>query len=155
MFAGLFSFFGGTAFRWLVGEVVGFFKAKQEHEHEMALMQLNFSQDKERHQWQQEAIAAQAAAGVKVLEAQAEATARGAADQMMLTAMEQIGRPSGVAWIDGFNAFIRPELAQVSIFLLAGHAIWPDVVRLEGVVLEVVCAVLGLFVGGRIQTTGR
>ena len=155
MISGLFSFFGGTAFRWILGEVLGFFKAKQEHEHEMAMLALTFDQDKQRHEWQRAAIEAQAAAGVRVIEAQADATARGAADAMMLTAMEQIGKPSGVAWIDGFNAFIRPELAQVSILLIAGHAIWPDVVRLEGVVLEVVCAVLGLFVGGRIQATGR
>lgn len=155
MITGLFSFFGGTAFRWLFGEVLGFLKAKQEHAHEVALMSLSFDQDKQRHEWQQAAIAAHAAAGVQVIEAQAEATARGAADTMMLTAIEQIGRPSGIAWVDAWNAVIRPLLATVAIILVAGQAVAPEHIVLQGVVLEVVCGILGLFIGGRISSTGR
>jgi len=155
MFSAVFSFFGGTAFRWIFGEVLGFFKAKQEHEHEMALIKLNLDVERERAALRKAEIEATAAAGVKVIEAQREATHAGLMDQAFMTAVEGIDKPSGIAWIDGFNKFIRPELAQISIFLLVGHAIWPNVVRLEGVVLEVVCGVLGLFIGGRITHTGR
>lgn len=153
--AGIFSFLGGTAFRWLFGELIGFFKAKQEHAQEIERMRLSHDQDNDRHKWQQEAIAAQAAAGVKVIEAQAEASAHAMADQMLLTTMETMGKPSGIQWIDGFNALIRPELAQVSIILLVASAIWPKDIVLTGIVGEVVCAALGLFLGGRIGSTGR
>ena len=153
--SGIVSFLGGTAFRWLFGEIIGFFKARQEHQQEMARMTLSLQQDQQRHQWQQEAIAAQAAAGVKVIEAQAVAGAQHMNDQMLLTTIEQIGKPSGVKWVDAFNAVIRPELAQVSILLLAGNALWPQHVALTGLVGEVVCAALGLFLGGRISSTGR
>lgn len=155
MISALFSFFGGTAFRWIFGEVLSFLKAKQEHEHEMALIRLNLDVEKARAELRKAEIAAAADAGVKVIEAQAEAASQVTMDQAWLSAVQGIDKPSGITWIDGFNKFIRPELAQVSIFLLAGHAIWPDVVRLEGIVLEVICGVLGLFIGGRITSTGR
>lgn len=153
--SGLISFLGGTAFRWLFGELIGFFRAKQEHEQEMQRMRLSFEQDAQRHQWQQEAIAAQAAAGVRVIEAQAQAASGAAADAAFLAAVQGIDTASKRAdWIGAFNALIRPELAQVSILLLAGHAIWPDVVVLQGIVAEVVCGALGLFIGERIKHRG-
>jgi len=152
---GLLSFLGGTAFRWLFGELFGYLKEKQEHAQELERMRLTMEQDAQRHQWQQEAIAAQAAAGVKVIEARTEASARAMSDQMLLTTMQSMGTPSGIKWIDGFNALIRPELAQVSIILLVCNAFWPQHVVLTGLVGEVVCAALGLFLGGRISSTGR
>ena len=155
MISGLFSFLGSTVARWHLGEVLAVFKARQEHAQELAMLQAQHQIERDRHLWQQEAIAAHAAAGVRVIEAQAAASSQQAADDMLLQTMATMRQPSGVRWIDGFNAFIRPELAQISIILLVGHAIAPDLVRLEGVVLEVVCSVLGLFVGGRINHTGR
>lgn len=155
MFTGLFSFLGGTAFRWLFGEVIGIIKARQDHQQELERLRLSFDHDAQRHQWQQQAIAAHAAAGVQVIEAQAQASAGAAADAAFLAAAQQLGQPSGVRWVDGFNSLIRPELAQVSILLLVGHALWPDAVMLAGIVGEVVCAALGLFLGGRIGATGR
>ncbi len=155
MFTALFSFFGGTAFRWLLGEVLGFFKAKQDHQHEVAMIRLNLDIERERAALRRAEIEAAATAGVKVVEAQAEAAHRGAMDQAWLSAVEGIDKPSGIGWIDGFNKLIRPELAQVSILLIIGNALAPQHVVLQGVVLEVVCGALGLFLGGRITSTGR
>jgi hypothetical protein len=150
-----FSFFGSTAFRWLFGEVIGFLKAKQDHEHEMAMIRLNLDVEKERAELRKAEIAAAAEAGVKVIEAQAEAAHDGLMDQAWLSAVQGIDKPSGVAWIDGFNKLIRPELAQVSILLIIGNALWPQHVVLQGIVMEVICGALGLFLGGRITSTGR
>lgn len=155
MISGLISLFGGTAFRWLMGEALSLFKAHQDHRQELEMVRLNMDMERQRSELRKSEIQAAADAGVKVVQAQAEAAHQATMDQAWLSAVEGIDKPSGIGWIDGFNKFIRPELAQVSILLLAGHAIWPDVVRLEGVVLEVVCGVLGLFIGGRIQVTGR
>jgi len=155
MIGGLISLFGGTAFRWLMGEALGLFKAHQDHSHEMAMVRLNMEMEQQRSELRKAEVQAAADAGIKIVEAQAEAAHQGLMDQAWLSAVQGIDKPSGIGWIDGFNKLIRPELAQVSILLLAGHAIWPNVVHLEGVVLEVVCGVLGLFIGGRIQSTGR
>lgn len=152
---GLISFLGSATLRWLLGEWLAIVKARDDHSSELERMRLQHEQDKDRHGWQQEAIKAQADAGVKVIEAQSVASATAIADQGWLATIEQIGRSSGIRWIDGFNALIRPELAQVSIVLLVGHAVAPTYVALEGIVAEVVCSALGLFLGGRIQSSGR
>lgn len=150
--SGLLSFLGGTAFRWLFGELIGFFKARQEHQQEIERMRLSLEQDAQRHQWQQEAIAAHAAAGVKVIEAQAQAAAGAAADAAFLAAVQGVGQASMRAdWIGAWNAAIRPALATVGILLLVGQSLAPAHVVLSALVLELICAVLGVFVGERIQ----
>lgn len=155
MIGAIFSFFGGTAFRWIFGEVLAFLKSWQDHKHEMALIRLNLDVERERAALRRAEIEAAASAGVRVIEAQREAAHQGVLDQAFLSAVEGIDKPSGVAWIDGFNKLIRPELAQVSILLIVGNALFPQHVVLQGVVLEVVCGALGLFLGGRISATGR
>lgn len=153
--SGIISFIGGTAFRWLFGEVMGFFKARQEHKQELEMLRLNHELAAQQAQWRRDEIAAQAAAGVQVIEAKAEADDRGFANAMTLEALRQIGQQSGIAWVDAWNQSIRPLLATVAIVLIVGNAIAPAHVALTGVVLEVVCGILGLFVGGRIHATGR
>jgi len=170
MISGVISFLGGTAFRWLFGELIGFFKARQEHAQELERMRLSLDQEAQRHRWQQEAIAAQAAAGISVVEAQAEAASSSASDAAFLAAVQGVGAAASAAgdaakrgdWIGKFaafavalNAFIRPELAQVSIILLAASAIWPSAIVLTGIVGDVVCASLGIFVGERIRLHGK
>ena len=166
---GLFSFLGGTAFRWLFGELIGFFKARQEHQQEIERLRLEHDLERERAQWQREAAQDAAAAGLRVIEAQSEAARGAAADAAFVAAVQAVGavseqagavaqRPGFVGWLAGFavalNAFIRPELAQVSILLIVGNAIWPQHVALAGLVGEVVCGALGLFVGERIRQRG-
>lgn len=166
---GLLSFLGGTAFRWLFGEIIGFFKARQEHAQELERMRLEHEQARDRQQWQREAVQAAAQAGIRLVEAQSEAARGAAADAAFLAAVQSVGavseeagtvseRPGFVGWLAGLavalNAFIRPELAQVSILLIAGSAIWPQHVVLTGLVGEVVCGALGLFVGERIRQRG-
>lgn len=153
---GILSFLGGTAFRWLFGEVLGFLKQRDEHARELEMMRLQFEQDAQRHQWQQEAIQAQAAAGVKVIEAQAVAHAQAAADDAFLAAIAGVNTASQRAdWIGAWNAAIRPGLATVSIVLLVGNAVAPSWVALSPLLLDLICAVLGVFVGERIRARGN
>lgn len=155
MFTALFTFFGGTAFRWIFGEVIGLIKERDSDKREIERMRLQFEQDAQRQQWQQAAIKAAADAGLKLVEAKAEASREEWSDRAFLAAVGATSKPSGIKWIDGFNALIRPELAQVSILLIVGNALFPTHVVLQGVVLEVICGALGLFLGGRISSTGR
>lgn len=151
----MWSFLGGTAFRWLFGEIVGFLKAKQEHQHEQAMIRLNMEVATHQAELRRLEIQAAADAGVRTIEAQVEQHRSETLDDAWLEAVGSIDKPSGVKWIDGFNKFIRPELAQISIILVAANAIWPEHVILAGIVGDVVCGALGLFIGGRISSTGR
>lgn len=151
----VFSFLGGTAFRWLFGELMGFLSKEQDHRHEQGMIRLNMEADEKRSALRVVEIKAAADAGLKLVEAQAEAAHTAVMDQAWLSAVQGIDKPSGVAWVDAWNKSIRPALASISIVLIVGNAVAPNHVVLQGVVLEVVCAVLGLFVGGRINSTGR
>ena len=151
----LLSFLGSAAARWLLGEVLAVWRQREDRRSEIAMMELQHRLDAERAQWQRQAVADAAAQGVRLVEAQAVAAQAQASDAMMLEAMRQLGQPSGVKWVDGWNAAIRPGLATVSVLLLAGNAVWPDVVVVTGLLGEIVAGVLGLYVGGRVQATGR
>ena len=151
----LLSFLGSAAARWLLGEVLAVWRQREDRRSEIAMMELQHRLDAERAQWQRQAVADAAAQGVKLVEAQAVAAQAQASDAMMLEAMRQLGQPSGVRWVDAWNASIRPGLATVSVLLLAGNAVWPDVVVVTGLLGEIVAGVLGLYVGGRVQATGR
>ena len=150
----LISFLGSAGLRWLLGELLGIFKMREDRRAEVEMLRLQADLERERAERQRLAVADAAAAGVKLIEAQREASASDAADRMMLSAVESIGRPSGIAWVDALNSSVRPTLAYVSIFLLAGHAIAPDHVMLAGIVGEVACGALGLYVGGRVHLKG-
>lgn len=156
MISGVISFLGGTAFRWLLGEVLGFFKARQEHQAEIERLRLQHEQARDRQVWQREAVKAAADAGIKVIEAQSEAAREAAANAAHLAAVEGVNQASQRAdWIGAWNASIRPALATVSILLLVGQALWPASVVLSALVLDLICAVLGVFVGERIRARGQ
>lgn len=155
MFGGLISFLGGTAFRWLIGEVLGFIKARDEHKAEMERMRLQHDQDADRAKWQREAMAAAAAEGLRIVEAQSVASAARAADDAFLSAIGGVNEASKRSdWIGAWNASIRPLLASVSIVLLVGQAVAPSVFVLSALTLDLICAVLGVFVGERIRAKG-
>ena len=150
----LISFLGSASLRWLLGELLGIFKAREDRKAEIDMLRLQADLERERADRQRLAVQDAAAAGVKLVEAQREASAGEMQDRMMLAAVESIGRPSGIGWVDALNSSVRPTLAYVSIFLLAGHAIAPDHVMLAGIVGEVACGALGLYVGGRVHLKG-
>lgn len=156
MLSSIASFLGGTAFRWLVGELLGWIKARDERAAELAMLRLQHDLDRERHQWQQDAIAAQAAAGVRVIEAQSRATRDAAADIAFGAAVYGVTTAQQRSdWIGAWNAAIRPALASMAILLIAAQAVAPSAVVLSPLVMDLICAVLGVFVGERIRTRGQ
>ena len=155
MFTFLTSFLSSAGLRWLLGEAVSMLKAKQDHASEIEMLRVQAELEAARADRQRQAVQDAAAAGIKLVEAQAVAGAGAAADAMLLEAMQQIGRSTGVMWVDGWNGAVRPFLASASILLLIGSALWPAHVALTGLVGEVVAGALGLYVGGRVHATGR
>ena len=156
MFGGVLSFLGGTAFRWLMGELIGYVKARQDHSHELERMRLSLDLERQRADLQRQAIQQAADMQVRVVEAQAQATADRLAGEALAAAVMGVNEAQTRRdWIGAFNALIRPELAQVSILLLVGHALWPQHVTLTPLMLELMCGVLGVFVGERIRVKGQ
>ena len=155
MLSGILSFFGGTAFRWLVGELIGWAKARDEHKAEMERMRLQIDLERERATLQRAAAQQAADLGVQIIEAQSEAAAEAAAALAHLRAVEGVNQAAErTDWIGAWNACIRPFLATVGILLLVGQALAPSVFMLSAVVLDLIFAVLGVFVGERIRHRG-
>jgi uncharacterized membrane protein YqiK len=155
MLSGVFSFLGGAAFRWILGELFGWLKARDEHKAEMERTRLQIELERERATLQRAAAQQAADLGIKVIEAQSEAAAEAAAALAHLRAIEGVNEASKRDdWIGAWNAMIRPELAQVAIIMFVADAIWPDLVTLTPVMIEVFCAALGMFVGERIRHRG-
>ena len=155
MLGGLLSFLGGTAFRWILGEVFGFLKARDEHRAEMERTRLQIELERERAALQRAAAQQAADLGVKVIEAQSEAAAEAAAALAHLRSIEGVNEASKRGdWIGAWNASIRPLAATAAIFLLVGQSVAPSVFVLSAVVVDVICAILGVFVGERIRQRG-
>jgi len=155
MLSGLFSFLGGTAFRWVFGEVFGFLKARQEHKQEIELRRLDMEVATANSQLRKEELQAAASAGVQIIEAQREATHENMADRMLLSAVEGVEKLTGIVWVDAWNKAIRPGMATIGFLLLVLEAFFPATVIIKAATAELIFAVLGLFCGGRISNTGR
>ena len=93
----LISFLGSAGLRWLLGELLGIFKMREDRRAEVEMLRLQADLERERAERQRLAVADAAAAGVKLIEAQREASASDAADRMMLAAVEAATADLGTA----------------------------------------------------------
>lgn len=118
MITSLISFFGGSIFRMLWGEVTSFLTAKQDHEFEIQRMTLQGQLDADTHARNLEAIKLQSELGVKTIQVQAEADLGKLDATAFGTAVELTGKPTGNWFADAWNGVIRPGLATVSIGLV-------------------------------------
>lgn len=118
MITGLLSFLGGNVFRMIFGEVIAFLNKKQDHAQEVERMQLQGQLDAAQHARNLEAITVQANLGVKTIQAQAEAAIGQIEAEGWLSAVNATAKVIGIAWIDGWNAVIRPGVATWSIIMM-------------------------------------
>lgn len=120
MLSAILSFIGGSAFRMIWGEVSAWLKAKQEHLQEMDRMRLSEQLEQSRHTRQQELINLQHALGLQTIQLQGDIESEKLAAQAFLEAQKTLRAPSGIKWIDGWNAGIRPLVATITIVLWLG-----------------------------------
>lgn len=118
MITTLISFFGGSVFRMLWGEITSYLTARQEHGFEIQRMQLQGQLDAAQHARNLEAIQVQADLGVKTIQVQAEADLGKLDAAAFGTAVELTGKSSGNWFVDAWNGVIRPGLATVSVGLV-------------------------------------
>ena len=115
----ILTFLGGGAFRAVWGEIASYLTKRQEHKLEMERTRLQGELDAAQHARNLEAIRVQAELGVKTIAVQADAdVARSEADAFR-EAMARAAIPTGIKWVDAWNASVRPAFATLALALWA------------------------------------
>jgi hypothetical protein len=118
MITALFSFLGGNVFRMIFGEVIAFLNKKQDHAQEIERMRLQADLDAAQHERNQQAIKLQADLGVKTIQVQSEAHINEVEADGWLEAVKATAIKTGVAWVDAWNATIRPGVATWAVVMM-------------------------------------
>lgn len=147
MITSILSFLGGSVFRMLWGEISHWMTAKQEHAHEIERMKVQAELDAAQYERQQGAIKLQHEIGIKVVEAQSEAAIGQIAAEGWLEAVKATARVTGIAFVDGWNAMIRPGVATWSVVMLTLGEF--AVIKLSESSLAVCSAALGIYLAER------
>lgn len=114
----LFSFLGGSVFRMIWGEVSHWMTAKIEHKQEMERMQEQEKMAAAQHARNQDAIKVQAAMGIKTIQVQAEADLSRIDVGAWAQAVADVGKQTGIRWLDAWNGSIRPAVATWAIAMI-------------------------------------
>ena len=144
----LLTFLGGSAFRMVWGEVSAFVKNRQEHAQELEIIKIQADIEAAKHERLQEALKVQHSMGIQTIQVQAEADLNRIDAEGFYKAVESGNKPSGVLWVDGWNAAIRPAAATIVILL------WVLALNRAGFVMsdfdkELVGVILGFFFANR------
>lgn len=143
----LISFFGGSVFRMLWVEIAAYLTRKQEHAQEIERLKLQEAIAAAQHDRNLSAIRVQAELGVKTIEVQADAAVRQIEAEGWLEAVKGVSRVIGIAWIDGWNAIIRPGVATWSIVMITLSEL--GVFVLSDVSASICSAALGIYLAER------
>ena len=147
MFTSLVSFLGGSVFRMLWGEISHWYSANQEHAHEMERMKLQAELEAAQFIRSQDAIRLQADLGIKTIAAQAESAISQTESDGWLEAVKSVGRATGIAFVDGWNAMIRPSVATWAIVMMTLGEF--AVIQLSENALAICSAALGIYLAER------
>lgn len=147
MFSALISFLGGSAFRMIWGELSSAWTKRQDHKHEVERMRVQAELDAAQHARNLEAIKIQADLGVKVIHVQAEADVSRIEAEGWLEAVRATGRQIGIAWVDAWNAVIRPGVATWAVAMLTFNEF--GVFMISENTASVCFAALGIYLADR------
>ena len=144
----LLTFLGGSAFRMVWGEVAAFVKNRQDHAQELEMIKIQAEIEAAKHERLQDALKVQHSMGIQTIQVQAEADLNRIDAEGFYKAIESSNKPSGVLWVDGWNAAIRPAAATIVILL------WVLALNRAGFVMsdfdkELVGVILGFFFANR------
>lgn len=146
----LFSFAGSAAFRLVFGEVMAYMNKRIDQAHELLMIDRQVEAEAARAATQRAGLELQAKLQVQVIEAKAEARAEELDGEAFLWGVKATTIKSGIKWIDGWNAAIRPWVATWAICMLTIEAFkWFGVTKLPAGTSEVISAALGLFLSSR------
>jgi len=148
MFGALFSFLSGSAFRMIWGEVSSFFQKKQDHEFELERLRLQGAMEAAQHERNLEAMRVQSELGVKTIEAQRDAAVVQLETDAWLAAVRDVGKQTGIKFLDIWNGSVRPLLATLAILVVVAEVVATGWI-LSDWHKELVAAILGLYVADR------
>lgn len=114
----ILSFLGGNAFRLIFGEIVAYLNRKQEHALEVERMRLQGELDAAQHARNLEAIKVQADLGVKTIQVQRDADLDRIDASAWAQAVADVGRQTGIRFLDIWNGSIRPGLATMAVIMV-------------------------------------
>jgi len=144
----LFSFLGGSVFRMIWGEASAYFTRKQEHAEEMALLELQEKIEDARHERNVASMQLQHQLGIETIQVQSEAAISKSEVDAWSQAVADVGRKTGIKFVDTWNGGIRPLLASMAIVM-----VFAEIVALGFMMTdwhkELFGAVLGLYVADR------
>lgn len=148
MFGMLVSFFGGSAFRMIWGEVSAYLTKKQDHAQEIERMQVQGQLDAAQHARNLEAIKVQADLGVKTIQVQSDADLARIDAGAWAQAVADVGKQTGIKFVDIWNGLIRPWLATMATLMVCFQFVQHGFV-LNDWDRELVGAILGIYVADR------
>jgi hypothetical protein len=155
MFTALLSFLGGSVFRLMMGEIVQWLKQGQEQRHEVELMRVQAELAAGEHARQLEAIRVQSELGVKTIAVQAEGDVAVAEAMAFRDATAAAQKPTGIMWVDAWNAAVRPAFATVALGLWA-LALWRQDWVLNEWDTSMMAVIVGFFFADRsLRKQGR
>lgn len=148
MISALISFLGGNAFRLIFGEIVSYLQKKQEHELELGRMKLQGQLEADQHARNLESIRLQSDLGVKVVQVQRDADLDRIDASAWAAAVGDVGKKTGIRFLDVWNGSIRPLLATLAIAVVV-FEIAKNGFTLSDWDRELVGAILGIYVADR------
>lgn len=148
MISALLSFLGGSVFRMVWGEVSSFLNKRQDHAHEVEMLRLQKDLDDARHARDLEQMRLANDLGIKTIEVQKDAAIAQAEMDAFSRAIEAAARPTGIKWVDAWNASVRPAFASVALLLwvLKLYAIG---FKMDAFDLDMLATIAGFFFADR------
>lgn len=154
---GITTFLVSGAGRWLLDELLGWLKLRDERAAIERAAQADHVRKREQAEWQLASVKATSDANIQVVRVQSEADALAAADRAFEAAVAATStQVAGGKWAEvanAANALVRPTLAYWAIAMLSLESF--GILTVGALAAEVASAALGVFVGGRIKHTGR
>lgn len=149
MISALISFLGGSFARMAWGELSSWITAYQDHRHEIARIELQARIDADQHARNLDALRLQAELGVQTIRVQGEADLAQEDAAAFREAIGTASNPTGIKWVDAWNASVRPAFATVVLIL------WVLILHRQGYSpspwdLDLMGAVAGFFFADRM-----
>ena len=132
----------------IFGEVIAFLNKRQDHALEIERLRVQAELDAAQHARNLEAITIQAQLGVKTIQVQADAAIGEIEAQGWLAAVNATAKTIGIAWIDGWNAIIRPAVATWAVVMMTLGELGV-VTKLSENTIAVCGVALGLYLADR------
>lgn len=145
---GVLSFLGGNVFRMILGEIFSYFTKKQDHEQELDRLNLQERIDQAKHDRQKDLIKMQSDLNIKEIQVVGDVALEKSAADAFLEAVKATSVKTGIPFVDGWNAVIRPSGASLALIMMVVEIIAAGFV-IPTTTADVFYAFLGIYVADR------